>query len=69
MKYKFILVFFVSLGGFKKVSNLHFRDELVIARLPCTVWPIYFSFLTFCYFSQNMRNSENIGHLALETVT
>ena len=53
-------------------------NKLVITRFSRTRWPIFFSFLIFCcYFTclkareisqQNMRNSENIGHIQLGTV-
>ena len=53
-------------------------DKLVIARLSRTKWPMFSSFLIFCYYfarlkareitRQNMRNSKNIGHIVLETV-
>ena len=52
--------------------------KLVIARLSRTIWPIFSSFLIFCFYftrlkareisQQNMRNSENIGHIVLGTV-
>ena len=53
-------------------------DKLVIARLSLTIWAIFSSFATFCFYftrlkareisRQNMRNSENIGHIVLGTV-
>ena len=57
------------------VDILYVSDKLVIARFSRTKWPIISSFLIFCsYFTrlkvrevsrQNMRNEENIGHIAL----
>ena len=62
----------------QKVDISYVSDKLVIARLSRTIWSIFFSFPIFClYFArlkareisrQNMRNSENIGHVVLETV-
>ena len=56
----------------------HVSDKLVIARLSCTVWPIFSSSLIFCFYftrpkareisQQNMRNSQNVGHIVLRTV-
>ena len=54
-----------------------FNDEVVIARCLVQEWQTLSSFLIFCYYfsrlkacetSQNMRNSENISHIALGTV-
>ena len=52
--------------------------KLVIARLSRTIWPIFSLFLIFCFYftrlkareisRQNMRNSENIGHIVLGNV-
>ena len=57
---------------------LDVSDKLVIARLPSAIWPTFPSFLIVCcYFTclearkasrQNMRSSENIGHVVLRTV-
>ena len=60
------------------VDILYVANELIIACLPSTAWPIFSLFLRFCcyYFRlksreislQNMRNSQNIGHIVLGTV-
>ena len=78
---KFIVVFFPLINvelHQQKADIFHDSDKLVIARLSRTIWPIFSSFLIFCcYFTrlkareisqQNMRNSENIGHIVLGTV-
>ena len=62
----------------QKVDISYVSDKLVIARLSRTIWSIFSSFLIFCFYftrlkareisRQNMRNSENIGHVVLETV-
>ena len=76
---KFIVVFFplINVELQKQKADIS-HDKLVIARLSRTVWPIFSLFLIFgCYFTrlkareisqQNMRNSENIGHIVLGTV-
>ena len=53
-------------------------DKLVIAGLSRAIWPIFASFLIFCFYftrlkareisRQNMKNSENIGHIVTGTV-
>ena len=62
----------------QKADIFHDSDKLVIARLSRTIWPIFSSFLIFCFYftrlkaceisRQNMRNLENIGHIVLGTV-
>ena len=78
---KFIAVFFPQINvelQYQKADIFLDSDKLVIARLSRTIRPIFSSFLIFCcYFTrvkareitqQNMRNSENIGHIVLRTV-
>ena len=58
-----------------KADIFYVSDKLVIARLSRTIWPIFSSFLIFCFYftrlkareisPQDMRNSENIGHIVL----
>ena len=58
------------------VDILYVSNELVIASLPCTIRPIFSSFLTFCWCftrlsagtikSAKYRNSENISHIVSE---
>ena len=60
------------------VDNLYVYYKLVIECLPRTKWPMFSSFFIFCcYFirlkarelsQQNIKNSENIGHIVLGTV-
>ena len=62
----------------QKADIFYVSDKLVIACLTRTIWPIFFSFLIFCFYFtclkareiswQNMRHSENIGHIVLRTV-
>ena len=62
----------------QKADIFYVSDKLVIAYLSCTLWPIFSSFLIFCFYLtrlkareiswQNMRNSENIDHVVLGTV-
>ena len=62
----------------KKADIFYVSDKLVTARLSRTIWSIFSSFLIFCFYftclkareisRQNMRNSENIGHIVFETV-
>ena len=58
--------------AFLTVVILCGSDKLVIARLPRTIWPLFLLFPIFSYFAvisrQNIRNSENVGHIALGTV-
>ena len=78
---KFIVVFFPLINvdlQQQKADIFHDSDKLVITRLSRTIWPIFSSFLIFCFYftrlkaceisQQNMRNSTNIGHFALRTV-
>ena len=60
------------------VDISYVSDKLVIERLPCTIWPVFSSFLIFSGISlplktreisrQNIRNSENIGPIVLRIV-
>ena len=60
------------------VDILYVSDKLVITPLLRTIWPIFSSFLVFCYYfnrlnageisQQNVRNSDNIGHTVFGTV-
>ena len=62
----------------QKADMFYISDKLVIARLSHTIWPVFSLFLIFCFYftqlkareigRQNMRNSENIGHIVLGTV-
>ena len=62
----------------QKADIFYVSDKLVIASLSHTIWPIFFSFLIFCFYFtclkaceiswQNKRSLENIGHIVLETV-
>ena len=57
---------------------MYVSNKLVIACLPCVIWPVFSLFLIFCCYLnclkarklnwRNMRNSENIGHVLLKTV-
>ena len=56
----------------QKEDILQISDKLDISCLPRTTWLIiscssYFA-VTLLASRQNMRNSENIGHISLETV-
>ena len=53
----------------------HVSDKLFIKHLNCTIQSLYSSFLKFCYFTclkaheisqQDVRTSENIGHVVLK---
>ena len=69
---------FYPLINVELTESRYFSDKLVIARLSRTIWPIFSSFLIFCFYfprlkareisRQNMRNSENTGHIVLGTV-
>ena len=62
----------------QKADIFYLSDKPVIARLSRTIWPIFSSFLIFCFYftrlkaceisRQNMKNSENIGHIVQGTV-
>ena len=69
---KFIVVFFPLINvelQQQKADIFHGSDKLVIAHLSRTIWPIFCCYITSlkdCEISQqNMRNSENIGHIVL----
>ena len=64
-------------SDYERIINYDW-PKLVIARLSHTVRPIFSLFLIFCFYftrlkaceisQQNMRNSENITHVVLETM-
>ena len=64
--------------NYQKADIFHVSDKIVVARLPRTIWPIFPSFLIFYFYftwlkarkisQENMRNSENIGHIVLGSV-
>ena len=42
----------------QNLDVLYVSDKLVIARLPCTMWPIFSSFLKFCCYYTRLKAGE-----------
>ena len=42
----------------QNLDVLYVSDKLVIARLPCTMWPIFSSFLKFCCYYTRLKSGE-----------
>ena len=68
----FFCIFLLPLVNYKLIDKINsvFSDKILIKHLRRTIKPIFSSFLRFtCHFTRlDIKNTENIGHIALGTV-